>query len=180
MTACRAACAAFLLTLVLSTAACGGDDDSASDTSETTAADSTTTTAAETTSSTTEVTEVTEAAGADNTTQGAIARFEQYLHALGSGDIGTICEIAGPAAQVAEDQGAGPCESTFGAVMGMISPEQSAALRTATVDPGLVDETTPGQVHVPVDAVVSSATFTESDLGSYTLAYQNGNWFIID
>jgi hypothetical protein len=178
MTARRVAWTACLLALALSAAACGGDDDSAETDQPTTSEqadtpESTTTTAPATTTTT-------QATGTDDTSQGAIARFEQYLHALGEGDIATICEIAGPAAQVAEDQGAGPCESSFGVVMGMISPEQSAALRTATVDPNRVDEATPGQVHVPVDAVVSSATFTEEDLGSYTLAYQNGNWYIID
>jgi hypothetical protein len=182
MTARRAAWTACLLALALLAAACGGDDDTDSsdetgqpttteqpDTSETTA------TTAPSTTATTQV------AGADDTTQGAIARAEQFLHALGEGDIDTICEIAGPAAQRAEAEGAGSCETAFGLVVtSMISPEQREALRTATVDPNLIDETTPGQVEVPVDAIVSAVTFTEEELGSLTLAYQNDNWFIID
>jgi hypothetical protein len=169
----RTAC--LLLTFALFAAACG-DDDSGDTTQPSTSQESSTTeTSAPATTTTTTATTAT-----TSQSEGAIARFEQYLHALGEGDIGTICEIAGPAAQTAEDQGFGPCETTFGVVMGMISPEQAAALRTATVDADLVDETTPGQVHIPVDAVVSSASFTEEDLGSYTLAYQNDNWYIID
>jgi hypothetical protein len=114
-----------------------------------------------------------------NTTGAAVARFEDYLHALGAGDIDTVCEIAGPAAAIAEQQGFGDCPSTFGAVLGMISPDQKAALRTATVDIDRVSALG-GRVEVPVEAVVADVTFSESDLGSYTLAYQDGNWFIVE
>jgi subtilisin family serine protease len=117
---------------------------------------------------------------ADNSMEAAVARFEDYLHALGEGDIDTVCEIAGPAAQRAEDQGFGPCESTFGTVVDMISPEQAEALKTATVNLALIESTGPGQIHIPVEAVNADVTFTESDLGSYTIAYQDGGWFIID
>jgi hypothetical protein len=113
-----------------------------------------------------------------NTTEAAVARFEDFLHALGEGDIDTLCDIAGPAAQVAEDEGFGPCPTTYGMVLGMISPEQAAALRTATVDIDRVGALA-GRVDIPVEAVVADVTFTESDLGSYTLAYQDGNWFIV-
>lgn len=116
-----------------------------------------------------------------DTTEAAIARFEDYLHALGQGDVDTLCEIAGPAAQIAEDEGFGPCKSTYGTVVDdMISPEQKEALRAATVDPDRVDASTPGRVHIPVQAVVASLTFTEDDLGSYTLAYQDDNWFMVE
>jgi len=116
---------------------------------------------------------------APQTTEAAIARFEDYLHALGEEDIETACEIAGPGAQVAEDEGFGPCTEQYPIVFEMISPEQSAALRTATVDPDLVDDSTPGEVFVPLEAVIADATFTEDDLGSYTLRYQDGDWFLI-
>lgn len=39
------------------------------------------------------------------TKEGAIQRYEQYLHAVGREDINTVCEVAGPAAKQAEDQG---------------------------------------------------------------------------
>jgi hypothetical protein len=117
---------------------------------------------------------------APNSMEAAIARFEDYLHALGEGDIATICEIAGPAAQQAEDEGFGPCEETFATVLDMISPEQADALKTADVNLALIESTGPGQIHIPVEAVNASVTFTEDDLGSYTIAYQNNNWFIID
>ncbi|WP_405873771.1 hypothetical protein OHB11_33905 [Streptomyces zaomyceticus] len=117
---------------------------------------------------------------APRTKEGAIKRYEQYLHALGHEDIDAVCEVAGPAAKQAEDQGFGPCTSTYVAVFRMISPAQKKALRTATVDPLRVVVRTPGKVEMPVEAVRSSATFSESDLGSYTLEYLKTDWYITD
>ncbi len=110
----------------------------------------------------------------------AIQRYEQYLHALGREDIDTVCEVAGPAAKKAQDQGFGPCTSTYAAVFQMISPTQKKALKTATVDPQRVAVRTPDKIEMPVEAVRSSATFSESDLGSYTLEYLKNDWYITD
>ncbi|MFF3838120.1 hypothetical protein [Streptomyces sp. NPDC001930] len=114
------------------------------------------------------------------TKEGAIRRYEQYLHALGQEDIGTVCEVAGPAAKQAEDQGFGPCTSTFTVVFQMISPAQKKALRTATVDPRRVVVHTPGKIDVPVEAIRSSVTFTEEELGDSTLEYLRNDWYITD
>lgn len=120
------------------------------------------------------------AAGSPETTEAAIARFETFLHALGSTDVATMCEIAGPAAAQAEAEGFGPCESTMAIMAGMPSAEQSAALLTATIDPELVDDSTPGQVVIPVEAIVAEASFSTEELGDTTLAYQDGDWFVVD
>jgi hypothetical protein len=121
-----------------------------------------------------------ESSGGDASIEAAVVRAEDFLHAVGEGDIDTICEIAGPAAKQAEDQGFGPCESTFAVTLDMISPEQAAALREATIDPSRIEKRTTGEVEVPVEAVVASVPFTESDLGSFTLNYQDGDWFVVD
>ncbi|MFD0417932.1 hypothetical protein [Streptomyces sp. NPDC127108] len=117
---------------------------------------------------------------APRTKDGAIRRYEQYLHALGREDIDTVCEVAGPAAKKAEDEGVGPCTSTYVTVFKMISPAQKKALKTATVDPQRVVVRTPAKIEMPVAAVKSSATFSESDLGSYTLEYLKKDWYITD
>ncbi|MFG2891199.1 hypothetical protein [Streptomyces sp. NPDC048248] len=117
---------------------------------------------------------------APKTKEGAIQRYEQYLHALGREDIDTVCEVAGPAAKKAQDQGLGPCTSTYATVFQMISPAQKKALRTATVDPQRVAVRTPDKIEMPVAAVRASATFSESDLGSYTLEYLKNDWYITD
>ncbi|GAB2592480.1 hypothetical protein GCM10027168_26890 [Streptomyces capparidis] len=114
------------------------------------------------------------------TKEGAVQRYEQYLHALGRGDLDTVCEVAGPAAKKAQDQGFGPCTSTFAVVLQMISPAQRNALRTATVDPRRVVVETPARIEMPVESVKSSAAFSESDLGSYTLEFIDGKWYITD
>ncbi|TJZ44631.1 hypothetical protein FCH28_30465 [Streptomyces piniterrae] len=120
------------------------------------------------------------ARSAPRTRQGAIQRYEQYLHALGRQDIDTVCEVAGPAAKKAQDQGLGPCASTYTAVFQMISPAQKKALKTATVEPQRVTVRTPDKIEMPVQAVRASATFSESDLGSYTLEYLHNDWYITD
>lgn len=117
---------------------------------------------------------------APRTKEGAIERYEQYLHALGREDVDTVCEVAGPAAKKAEDEGAGPCKSSYATVFKMISPTQKKALKTATVDPQRVVVRTPARIEMPVAAVKSSATFSESDLGSYTLEYLKKDWYITD
>ncbi|MEU1654482.1 hypothetical protein ACH46N_28715 [Streptomyces pristinaespiralis] len=114
------------------------------------------------------------------TQEGAIRRYEQYLHALGREDIDTVCEVAGPAAKQAEDQGFGPCTSTYVAVFQMISPEQKKALQTATVDPQRIAVRTPEKIEMPVEAIRASVTFSESDLGSSTLEYLKNDWYITD
>lgn len=117
---------------------------------------------------------------APRTQEGAIQRYEQYLHALGREDIDTVCDVAGPAAQKAQDEGLGPCTSTYAVVVQMISPAQKKALQTATVDPQRIAVRTPDKIEMPVEAVRASATFTESNLGSYTLEYLKNNWYITD
>ncbi|CAM5677252.1 hypothetical protein SAVIM338S_07216 [Streptomyces avidinii] len=114
------------------------------------------------------------------TKERAIQRYEQYLHGLGREDIGTVCEVAGPGAKKAQDQGFGPCTSTYVIVFQMISAEQKKALQTATVDPQRVTVRTLDKIEMPLEAVRSSATFTESDLGSYTLEYLENDYYITD
>lgn len=117
---------------------------------------------------------------APKTKEGAIQRYEQYLQAVGREDIATVCEVAGPAAKQAEDQGFGPCTSTFVVTFQMISPAQKKALRTATVDPQRVDEPTPAKVEIPTAAIRASVTFSESELGNSTLEYLKDNWYVTD
>lgn len=118
-------------------------------------------------------------APAGPTTEGAIARYQQFLHATGSGDVATMCEIAGPAAKQAEDQGFGPCEQTMPVMLSMISPEQSAALLDATVDPAKV---TGGgtTVQIPAAAIRAAVPFTSSDIGDAVMSYLGGEWFVTD
>ncbi|MEU5363947.1 hypothetical protein ABZ354_10725 [Streptomyces sp. NPDC005925] len=117
---------------------------------------------------------------APKTKEGAIERYEEYLHALGREDIDTVCEVAGPAAKQAEDQGFGPCRLTFAVVFHMISPTQKKALQTATVDPQRVVVQSPDKIEMPVESVRASVTFSENELGDSTLEYLKGEWYITD
>jgi hypothetical protein len=117
---------------------------------------------------------------APHTTAGAIQRYEVFLHAVGREDIDTVCEVAGPAAKQAEDQGFGPCTSTFVQTFRMIPPAKKKALQTATVNPQRVTVSSPDKVEIPSQAVVASTTFTDEEVGSSTLEYVDNNWFITD
>lgn len=111
---------------------------------------------------------------------GAVERYEALLHAIGKQDVATACEIAGPAAKQAEDEGLGPCEQTFPIMFGMISPTQKKALQTATIDESKVVEKSATKVEIPVSAVKASVKFTESDLGDAVLEKRGGTWYMID
>ncbi|MCY0939315.1 hypothetical protein [Streptomyces sp. H34-S4] len=117
---------------------------------------------------------------APRTKERAIERYEQYLHALGHEDIDTVCEVAGPGAKKAQDMGFGPCTSTYVVVFQMISPAQKKALQTATVDPQRIVVRTLDKIEMPLEAVRASATFSEDDLGSYTLEYLKNDYYITD
>ncbi|MEV0777730.1 hypothetical protein ACIBLA_08615 [Streptomyces sp. NPDC050433] len=114
------------------------------------------------------------------TKEGAIKRYEEFLHAVGREDIDTVCEVAGPAAKQAEDQGFGPCESTFLITFQMISPTQKKALQTATVDPQRVIEQAPDKYEMPADSVKASVTFTEEEIGNSILEYMKDEWYVVD
>ncbi|SFF51504.1 hypothetical protein SAMN05216251_11726 [Actinacidiphila alni] len=117
---------------------------------------------------------------APRTKAGAIQRYEQFLHAVGREDLDTVCDVAGPAAKKAEDEGLGPCRSTFPVTFKMISPPQKKALRSATVDPARVVVETPDKIEMPADSVRASVTFTDSEIGSSTLEYLKNDWYITD
>ncbi|MDQ0381888.1 hypothetical protein [Amycolatopsis thermophila] len=112
------------------------------------------------------------------TIAGALQRYEEFLHALGREDLAKVCEIAGPAAKKAADEGIGTCEETFPITFQMISPAQKRALQSATVDPARVTEKGPTTVEIPASAVKASVSFTEGDLGDSTLEFLHGQWFI--
>ncbi|MCE7010329.1 hypothetical protein LWC34_47130 [Kibdelosporangium philippinense] len=115
-----------------------------------------------------------------NEQAGALERFEEYLHAVGNENLDVVCEIAGPGAKKAEQKGFGPCRTTMPIMFKMFSPQQKAALRTATVDKSQVIEK-PGVVEVPATAVrAGSVKFTSSNLGDYTMTLMNGKWFVTD
>ena len=117
-------------------------------------------------------------AGSTPTVDAAIARYETFLHALGNRDTATICEIAGPAMKKAEAEGIGPCPTAWHVVFQMISPAQSAALRTATIDRARILPRTPTKIDIPVGAIKATVTFTSDTLGDSTLEYLHGQWFI--
>ncbi|WP_370943742.1 hypothetical protein AB5J62_32105 [Amycolatopsis sp. cg5] len=118
--------------------------------------------------------------GPDSSKEGGIARYTKYLHAVGAQDLDVVCEIAGPAAKKAEKDGFGPCKSTMTMMFGMISAKQKEALRTATIDTAAVKTVSATQIQIPAKAVKASVKFAENELGTQTLKFEGGDWFIYD
>ncbi|WP_020662562.1 hypothetical protein [Amycolatopsis benzoatilytica] len=114
----------------------------------------------------------------ESTGSDAVSRYEAFMHAAGREDIKTVCEIAGPAAKKAQDEGLGPCEKTMPMAFQLISPAQKKALQSATVDRSKIKETAT-KVTIPASAVKASVKFTDSDLGDAVLENRGGKWYII-
>ncbi|WP_328604145.1 hypothetical protein OG943_29285 [Amycolatopsis sp. NBC_00345] len=110
---------------------------------------------------------------------GAVERYESFLHAVGSQDVTTACEIAGPAAKKAQDEGFGPCEATLPVTFAMFSPSQRKALQGASVDRARITESSK-KVDIPAKAVKADAKFTDGDLGDAVLELRNGKWYVTD
>lgn len=116
---------------------------------------------------------------AESTGGDAVERYEAFMHAAGRQDLATVCEIAGPAAKQAEDQGMGPCEKTMPMAFQLISPAQKKALQTATVDRSKIKEGAK-RVEIPARAVKASVKFTDSDLGDAVMENRGGKWYVVD
>ncbi|WP_037365959.1 hypothetical protein [Amycolatopsis orientalis] len=118
-------------------------------------------------------------AAAEATGGDAVERYEAFMHAAGREDLATVCEIAGPAAKKAEDEGMGPCEKTMPMAFQLISPAQKKALQTATVDRSKIKEGAK-RVEIPARAVKASVKFTDSDLGDAVMEKRGGKWYVVD
>jgi hypothetical protein len=117
----------------------------------------------------------TEPAGPGPTTEGAIARYERYLHAVGAADVPTVCEIVGDALEK-QNPGLGSCETIAGTGFTLLSAAQKQAFRGATVDPKKVTAQG-GTVTIPAGAVRAAAPLTADDIGDTTMSYRDGQWY---
>jgi len=109
-----------------------------------------------------------------------VRRYEDFLHAVGREDLATVCEIAGPAAEQAEEKGFGTCVETFPVTFAMLSPAQKAALRQATIDESQVSAPSPGRLEIPTSAIRAPVTFTADVLGDAVLELRGGQWYVVD
>ncbi|GAA4033335.1 hypothetical protein GCM10022247_67920 [Allokutzneria multivorans] len=122
----------------------------------------------------------TTAAGTPKTVEGAIQRFEKYLHGVGNQDLDVVCDVAGPGAKKAEAKGFGTCRQTFPITFQMLGAAKRTALQTATIDAKQVRQRANGDVDIPAKAIRASVTIGERDLGDAVLSYRDGTWFVID
>ncbi|SDX54613.1 hypothetical protein SAMN05421504_10365 [Amycolatopsis xylanica] len=120
------------------------------------------------------------AEGSDSSVEGGIARYTKFLRALGNQDLDVLCDIGAPAAKKAEKDGFGPCKQTMTIMFGMISAKQKEALRSATIDAAAVKKVSATQIQIPAKAIKASVKFAENELGTQTLKFEGGDWFVYD
>jgi subtilisin family serine protease len=108
------------------------------------------------------------------TVEAAVARFEEFVHALGAGDVATACAIGRVAVEVG---GAGlSCEQAIPLLREMSTDEELAALSDASVDPSQVEQTAPNRVEIPPAPPYSTAPETDPPV---VLEHDGTNWYVV-
>jgi hypothetical protein len=108
------------------------------------------------------------------TVEAAVARFEEFVHALGAGDVATACAIGRVAVEVG---GAGlSCEQAIPLLREMSTDEELAALSDASVDPSRVEQTAPNRVEIPPAPPYSTAPETDPPV---VLEHDGTNWYVV-
>jgi hypothetical protein len=109
--------------------------------------------------------------GVPPTVEDAVARFEEFARAFGAGDVATSCAIGRVAVEA--DSGGMSCEEAVAFAVEMITEEELAALRTATVDRSLVVQTAPDRVEIPPAALDST------DPANVVMEHDGTDWFVV-
>jgi hypothetical protein len=113
--------------------------------------------------------------GASPTVEDAVARFEQFLHAFGAGDVATACAIGSVAVEA--DAGGMSCEQAGALLVQMSSEDELAALRAVTVDRAQVVQTAPDRVEIPPAPAFS----TDPASGRNVVMQHDGTaWFVVE
>ncbi|WP_410664650.1 hypothetical protein [Amycolatopsis sp. lyj-84] len=113
---------------------------------------------------------------AAHTPVGAASVMEEFHHALGAKNLETVCRISAPA----YDGGIKECRSLTPMLFEMFTPEDLKNLKATRVDPAKVRSKGPDQVTVPPKAIAPKATIMDSDPKTFTMAWRDGTWVIID
>ena len=107
---------------------------------------------------------------APRTIEAAVARFEEFVHALGAGDVVTACAIGRPAVE-AESAGLS-CEQAISILREMSPEEELAALQEVDVDPSEVEQTAPDRVEIP-------PAYPYSTGSPVILEHDGTNWYVV-
>jgi hypothetical protein len=114
--------------------------------------------------------------GAPRTVEDAVARFEEFLHAFGAGDVATSCAIGRVAVEA--DAGGMSCEEAGALLVEMSAEEELAALRAVAVDRSQVVQTAPDRVEIP-----PAPPFSTEDPASgrnVVMEHDGTNWFVVE
>lgn len=110
---------------------------------------------------------------APDSTEAGIAAFEDYLHALGSGNAKGACKMA---VKFFSDEK--ECKTAYAFMFGQMPDDEAEALSTATIDKSKVEELGPGELRVPFEALEVDITFDEPF--EHELYFEDGAWYVRD
>lgn len=111
-----------------------------------------------------------------HTPDGAASVMEEFHHALGAKDLDVVCRISAPA----YDGGMKECRSLTPMLFEMFTSEDLKNLQTTKVNRAKVQSKGPDQVTVPPTAIAPKATIMDSDPKTFTMAWRDGTWVIIE
>jgi subtilisin family serine protease len=112
--------------------------------------------------------------GAPASVAAAVARFEEFVHALGAGDVDTACAIGRPAIEAGG--GGMTCEQAVPVLVDMSPESELAALREAEVDPSAAQQTAPDRVEIAPAYPYSSEPETDPPV---ILEHDGDDWFVV-
>ncbi|MEV6906448.1 hypothetical protein [Amycolatopsis sp. NPDC051071] len=113
---------------------------------------------------------------AAHTPDGAASVMEEYHHALGEKDLETVCRITAPAF----NGGMKECRSLTPMQFGMFSADDFKKLKLTRVDRAKVQSKGPDKVVVPPGAISPQAAMMAADPKTFTMAWRDGSWVIVD
>ena len=111
-----------------------------------------------------------------HTPDGAASVMEEYHHALGAKDLETVCRITAPAF----DGGMKECRSLTPMQFGMFSDDDLKKLKLTRVDRAKVQSKGADKVIVPPAAIAPQAAMMAAQPKTFTMAWRDGTWVIID
>jgi subtilisin family serine protease len=112
---------------------------------------------------------------APRTVEAAVARFEEFVHALGAGDVATACAIGRPAVEAGG--GGLSCEEAVPLLREMAPEDELAALTEVTVDPAQVTQAGPNRVEIPPAYPYSTEPETDPPI---VMEHDGTNWFVVE
>lgn len=116
------------------------------------------------------------------TVEAAVARFQPWVRAMGTGDAETFCDIGAPGYE-ADGMPQGQCLELFDAIRSEETSEADlASIAEATVDPALAVQVAPDRVEIPGAAVSFPTPIADwaapNDI--FVMGFDGADWYLVE